>query len=235
MNYTEILKRKYFIDSVDLKKMEKWKCADCPHIIKNETSSIYPLFKYSRCEMAPNGNYKYSYYYNIYKLKRCPLIQPKPQKPKKIKKIEMSHSECINRAANWLRQQHQSHSSLRCKIIFKEPHGYNISKEYPDILGTGMRNDVNIECKVSRQDFLKDGKKQHNHPFGNFKFYACPEGLIQPEEIPEEFGLLYVNKKTCRVIKKPTYVKECENTAPMLADLFLSRNKGAWDGKAIIL
>ena len=163
---------------------------------------------------------------------RCPLIPPKPKKPKKI---EMSHSECINRVANWLRQQHQSHSSLRCKIIFKEPHGYNISKEYPDVLGTGMRNDINIECKVSRQDFLKDSKKRHKHPFGNFKFYACPEGLIQPDEVPQEFGLLYVNKKTCRVIKKPTYVKECENTAPMLADLFLSRNKGAWDGKAIIL
>ena len=233
MNNIEIIKRNYFIDSVDFKKIEKWKCIQCPNIINEmETNLTKPLLKYCRCKMASNGFYKYSYYYNIYKLKRCPLIPPKPQKPKKI---EMSHSECIDRAASWLRQQHQSNSLYRCKIIFKEPHGYNISKEYPDVLGTGMRNDVNIECKVSRQDFLKDNKKQHKHPFGNFKFYACPEGLIQPEEIPEEFGLIYVNKKTCNMIKKPTYIKECENTAPMLADLFLKRTNGAWDGKAVIL
>ena len=237
MNNVEILKRNYSIDNIDLKKIEKWKCRECPNLIEEER-----LFKYSVCKMAGKPPFKtlstnneYYYYYQLYKLKRCPLIPPKPQKLKKIKQIEMSHSECINRVAKWLRQQHQSHSSLRCKIIFKEPHGYNISKEYPDVLGTGMRNDINIECKVSRQDFLKDGKKRHNHPFGNFKFYACPEGLIQPDEVPQKFGLIYVNKKTCNVIKKPTYVKECENTAPMLADLFLGRTSGAWDGKAIIL
>ena len=135
----------------------------------------------------------------------------------------------------WLQKQHESISLYRCKVILKEPHGYNISREYPDVLGTGMKNDINIECKVSRQDFLKDGKKQHKHPFGNFKFYACPEGLILPDEIPEEFGLIYIGKESCRMIKKPLYVKECENTAPMLADLFLNRNNKVWDGKAVIL
>ena len=236
INNIEILKRNYLIDSVDLKKIEKWKCAECQHIIKNATiGKITPLFKYSQCKMAEINEIQsreYNYYYQIYKLKRCPLI---PYKPKKAKKIEMSHTECINRVASWLRQQHQSYSSLRCKIIFKEPHGYNISKEYPDVLGTGMKNDINIECKVSRQDFIKDGKKRHNHPFGNYKFYACPEGLIKPEEVPEKFGLIYVDRKTCKVIKKPEFVKECESTVPFLADLFLSRKGGAWDGKAVIL
>ena len=241
MNNIEILKRNYAIDKIDNKKIKKWKCEKCPNLIQNgvniSKSEEEKFLKYNSCKMAIMGKSKlstneYIYYHQLYQLKRCPLI---PYEPKKLKKIEMTHTECINRVANWLRLQHQSYSSLRCKIIFREPHGYNISKEYPDILGTGMRNDINIECKVSRQDFIKDGKKRHNHPFGNYKFYACPEGLIKPEEIPEKFGLIYINKKTCKVIKKPEYVKECENTAPMLADLFLNRKGGAWDGKAVIL
>ncbi|RZD16590.1 MAG: hypothetical protein EVJ46_06170 [Candidatus Acididesulfobacter guangdongensis] len=240
MNNIEILKRNYAINRVDNKKIAKWKCKECSNLIKNfitNTPDEYSeLFKYGCCKIAvkeyQTSEGTHTAYHQLYELKRCPLILPKP---KKVKKIEMSHSECIDKVAKWLQKQHESISLYRCKVILKEPHGYNISREYPDVLGTGMKNDINIECKVSRQDFLKDGKKQHNHPFGNFKFYACPEGLILPDEIPEEFGLIYIGKESCRMIKKPLYVKECENTAPMLADLFLNRNNKVWDGKAVIL
>ncbi len=241
MNYTETLKRNYPIYKIDYKKIEKWKCKQCSNLIENginmSKEEKEKFFIHNTCKLTIKGKFTvsdktYFYYHQLYKLKRCPLI---PIKIKKPKQIEMTHSECIEHVANWLRSQSQSYSPLRCKIILKEYHGYNLSKEYPDILGTGMRNDINIECKVSRQDFFHDQKKNHKHPFGNFKFYACPEGLIKPEEIPEKFGLIYVNKKTCKVIKKPEYVKECENVGPMLADLFLERKNGAWDGKAVIL
>lgn len=55
-----------------------------------------------------------------------------------------------------------------------------------------------IETKISRSDFLADFKKPHRQEggmIGNYRYYACPEGLIKPEEIPEKWGLIYVPEK----------------------------------------
>lgn len=53
-----------------------------------------------------------------------------------------------------------------------------------------------IETKISRSDFLADSKKAHRSDgcgVGNYRYYACPTGLIKPEELPEKWGLIYVN------------------------------------------
>lgn len=56
-----------------------------------------------------------------------------------------------------------------------------------------------IEAKVSRADFLADKKKPHradpNLALGQYRYYACPEGMIKPEELPEKWGLIYVNER----------------------------------------
>lgn len=53
-----------------------------------------------------------------------------------------------------------------------------------------------IETKISRSDFLADKKKSfRNNPnegVGNYRYYACPDGLIKPEELPKKWGLIYV-------------------------------------------
>ena len=53
-----------------------------------------------------------------------------------------------------------------------------------------------IETKISRSDFLADFKKNHRQEgfgIGNYRYYACPSGLIKPEELPEKWGLIYVD------------------------------------------
>lgn len=61
-----------------------------------------------------------------------------------------------------------------------------------------------IEAKVSRADFLADRKKPHRadpaNSVGQYKFYAVPEtpGIIKEGEIPQNWGLIYVDaKKRC--------------------------------------
>lgn len=57
-------------------------------------------------------------------------------------------------------------------------------------------NSFMIETKISRSDFLADFKKEHRKNgglIGNYRYYACPAGLIKPEEIPEKWGLIYVD------------------------------------------
>jgi len=56
-----------------------------------------------------------------------------------------------------------------------------------------------IEAKMSRSDFLADKKKQFrcnpSDGVGRYRYFACPEGLIKPEELPEKWGLIYISPK----------------------------------------
>lgn len=64
------------------------------------------------------------------------------------------------------------------------------------------------EIKASRNDFKKDrdsGKWQKYLPHATEVFFACPSGLIEPEEVPNPAGLVYVDKN-----KKPSVVKKAE-------------------------
>ena len=72
-----------------------------------------------------------------------------------------------------------------------------------------------VECKTSRSDFKRDASK----PFrmnpedscGNWKYYLCPENLIRPDELPDKWGLIYVNEKgKCKLIIHP-YKKSKQN------------------------
>jgi hypothetical protein len=71
------------------------------------------------------------------------------------------------------------------------------------------------EIKVSRSDFKADAKKERarilvdpndttwfgktiTHKRPNYFYYAVPEGLITPEEVPDYAGLLYVHKHVKR-------------------------------------
>ena len=57
-------------------------------------------------------------------------------------------------------------------------------------------NDV---TKISKSDFKADAKKDfrscESKGIGQLRYYACPEGLIKPEELPPKWGLIYVYPK----------------------------------------
>ena len=54
-----------------------------------------------------------------------------------------------------------------------------------------------MEVKVSRSDFLADRKKPHRQQggVGSFRYYMCPEGLIDIKDLPHGWGLLWVNSR----------------------------------------
>ena len=56
-----------------------------------------------------------------------------------------------------------------------------------------------IETKISRSDFKADAKKEfrgcESKGIGQLRYYACPDGLIKPEELPYKWGLIYVYPK----------------------------------------
>lgn len=68
--------------------------------------------------------------------------------------------------------------------------------ELPDALGFRSGTSIVIECKTSRSDFLADRKKKFRKDpslgMGSWRFMMAPIGLIKPDELPDNWGLLEV-------------------------------------------
>lgn len=119
---------------------------------------------------------------------------------------KISHRELCILASKWLKKE------CRCTVAIFEPRGI---KENPDAIGWRYTwgNAVNegsvlVECKTSRADFKKDFtkafRKEPELGIGNWRYYMCPTDIIKLDEIPEKWGLIYVDeKRKLKVIKHP--------------------------------
>lgn len=106
----------------------------------------------------------------------------------------MSHDQLVESAYKWVLKRGS------CGVAFKELHTNACNGEYPDVIGFGAwGHSVLIECKISRTDFYADKKKSFRQKpqmgMGTQRFYCCPTGLLKAEDLPEGWGLLYVNEK----------------------------------------
>lgn len=118
--------------------------------------------------------------------------------------MAFTHSDLCQIAARWLKNSCKE----RCPVVFTEI--VTQASETPDVIGFNATHSVMIEVKVSRSDFLADRKKfQRIFPemgVGDFRFYCCPENLIRVDEVPEKWGLIWVNAKGRCVVVKDVFV-----------------------------
>lgn len=109
-----------------------------------------------------------------------------------------------------------------CHFAVVEAAGYG---ENPDVFGVrhgGKGFDVGtivLEVKTSRADFLKDRKKPHRiNPetgMGKWRYYICPTDLIKRTEIPEKWGLIYVNERGhCQIVVGAMAVPKIKSVSP---------------------
>lgn len=104
----------------------------------------------------------------------------------------MTHKELVKIAERWLL------TAKGCAFSFAEFEFGTANGEWPDAFGFRSTLDtVLVECKATRADFLSDKKKRfRRNPhmgMGKYRFYMCPKGLIQPDELPKGWGLVWVN------------------------------------------
>jgi hypothetical protein len=89
------------------------------------------------------------------------------------------------------------------QLRFDEEHGSNI-KRIDDLVFV-------FESKVSRSDYLKtftlNGNNHDNRLslVGSFHWIVAPMGLIQPEEVPVNWGLLEAKDRSLSETKKPPF------------------------------
>lgn len=121
--------------------------------------------------------------------------------------MELNHRKLCEIGSKFLRRA-ASANGHGCHFALIEPASYG---ENPDVIGYrhGMSGfDVGttvLEAKTSRSDFLVDKKKPHRQDpetgMGRWRYYICPTDLIKPSELPERWGLIYVNSRGhCDVI-----------------------------------
>ena len=117
--------------------------------------------------------------------------------------VALTHDQLVSHAGKWLR-------SIGCSVVLLEVVSYCPSGEIPDAIGWRNGRSILIECKTSRSDFRADEKKLFRRSpdmgMGDWRIYLCEEGLIQPEELPHGWGLLWVcGSKIKRIHGVPTH------------------------------
>lgn len=98
------------------------------------------------------------------------------------------HASLVKLGVRWL--------SRRSSTVFYEFAA--CAKETPDIIGWSSGLSTLIECKATRADFLHDAKKiVRQKPAGGMgqrRYYLCPPGVINIEDLPGKWGLLVAEK-----------------------------------------
>lgn len=113
---------------------------------------------------------------------------------------------------------------FRSSITFKEVHLTDSLRV--DILNLSYSDKiVIIELKSCRQDFEGDNKWKGYLDYCDRFFFMCPEGVIDPKELPPKIGLVYVNLNNkedpyFKVIKKPGELKPKYVTGTWLKHIY---------------
>lgn len=110
----------------------------------------------------------------------------------------MTHGQLVRKAEHWLR-------SYGCGIVLSEQ--VCVSGEAPDAIGWKRAcRSVLVECKMSRPDFFADRSKPFRQDpalgLGCERWYLTPAGLVAPNELPQNWGLLECRAGKLRVAVK---------------------------------
>lgn len=120
------------------------------------------------------------------------------------KKKGLTHADLVDKGVRWVRSQ--SGKRWNAPLSFGEL--VHIGDETPDVMGFSSHGSTLIECKVSKADFKRDKKKLFRsipqRGMGKYRLYMCPTDLIKVDELPDDWGLIYVSDKgIAKLIVKP--------------------------------
>lgn len=108
-----------------------------------------------------------------------------------------------------------------------------LTAENPDVWATNGYHTTLVEVKTSHSDFLADQKKWSrskaaelsDKQLGNYRYYLCPEGVIDESEIPDKWGLLVYDGKKIIKVRNAIYQKSSTD-AELLVLTSIMRREG---------
>ncbi|AOJ79201.1 hypothetical protein WS86_00210 (plasmid) [Burkholderia savannae] len=110
---------------------------------------------------------------------------------------QLSHAELVELSARHVKK-------IGFPVVGKEVRAW-YSREEGDVIAFRSTSSLLVEAKCSRSDFRADARKPErtNGGLGVYRFYVCPAGLIHAEEVPERWGLWWVDGRKITQIKGP--------------------------------
>lgn len=136
---------------------------------------------------------------------RIELIPPlEPiKKIRKRKDDSDYHTRLCRLSAKFLKAQSGVGSIPRMNYVTVEL--CTLNEESADVFAWCSWTSVLIEVKISRSDFNRDFKKPfRTNPkdgLGEYRYYCCPEGIIQVEDLPDNWGLLWEKDNEIILVK----------------------------------
>jgi len=117
---------------------------------------------------------------------------------------ELTHDKIIARAVHWLRHSH------KCPVVLVKP---RCMLEIPDVVGFKSADSFLVSAKTDREEFEKHLTTSLVDKFpmisvGNYRFFVTPPYLVEPEEVPDYWGLAYVYPKIIRTVKHAYRISE---------------------------
>ncbi|CAG9230086.1 conserved hypothetical protein [Paraburkholderia tropica] len=108
------------------------------------------------------------------------------------------HKQLVTLGAKWLRRQ--GFAVVANELVTGR------RGEEADTIGFRSNCSALIEVKASRSDFLADARKPHRTAggLGVYRFYLCPPGVIDVDDLPKGWGLLYAEGRGVREVLRPT-------------------------------
>jgi hypothetical protein len=110
------------------------------------------------------------------------------------------HRQLVTHGARWIKRQGFA-------VVATEQVTGGVD-EQGDVVGFRSTCSVLLEAKASRADFLADARKPHRITgatgigLGVYRFYICPPGVIEIQDLPPRWGLLHVvGKKVVEVLR----------------------------------
>lgn len=144
----------------------------------------------------------------------------------------MTHAELVRRAKAWLCRQ-------RYQVVVGEV--TSIAGEVPDAIGfSPTKHSLLVECKASRLDYWSDTKKlfrrKPDKGMGRLRYFMTPPELVQPDELPDSWGLLWAHPRKVEIKAKASFVEGLSGERQegiLLASLLMRVNltcEGGLDG-----
>lgn len=135
--------------------------------------------------------------------------------------MSATHAELVDCARRWL--------ARRCPVVATEV--VTAAGETPDAIGWRGYTTVVIECKTSRSDFAADRQKffrvRPEHGMGYQRYFMTPTGLVRPDEIPADWGLLEVGLLGVKVARESQKFTDRSVKSETLVLVSLLRRVGA--------
>lgn len=129
----------------------------------------------------------------------------------KIQTMATEHARLCTLAEKFLRGR-------GCHLVYS---GFAIVSEIPDAMGWSgswkNAGSIVVECKVSRQDWLRDKRKTcvlepgircGRGRMGEYRYFLCPAGLLTAEDVEQHYpdhGLIVPFGRGCKIVRLAPY------------------------------